>query len=230
MKKNHLIIKILFTVFSFTVVTSVIIFQIFYKCLDKYNDTRLDPLRMSEIKIDTAKKYNYVLIGDSHVQFWSIGNNSLNLGMTGQTSEQIKLKYLLLKNEIKSGQKLIISVGANDVKSIATNPEKKEEIIKKCIENLQLIISENKNKFDRIYVMTVPPDFHVSFPYNFINYEDTFTSKLKINDEIRKLALKNKIVLIDTYEIFKNKTGYEYSIDGVHMNEKAYKILNEKIK
>ncbi|MBL7882300.1 MAG: hypothetical protein JNN23_20875, partial [Chryseobacterium gambrini] len=114
---------------------------------------------MPEIKIDTAKKYDYVLIGDSHVQYWSTGNNSLNLGMTGQTSEQIKLKYLLLKDEIKSGKKLIISVGANDVKSIATNPENKEEIIKKCIENLQLIISENKNKFDRIYVMTIPPDF-----------------------------------------------------------------------
>lgn len=75
---------------------------------------------MPEIKIDTAKKYDYVLIGDSHVQYWSTGNNSLNLGMTGQTSEQIKLKYLLLKDEIKSGKKLIISVGANDVKSIAT--------------------------------------------------------------------------------------------------------------
>lgn len=230
MKKNHLLINIFLTALFVGIISSIIIFQIFYRCLDKYNDIRLDPLRISEIKIDTAKKYDYVLIGDSHVQYWSTGRDSLNLGITGQTSEQIKLKYLLLKNEIKSGQKLIISIGANDVKSIATNPEKKEEIIKKCIENLQLIISENKTKFDRIYVMTVPPDFNVSFPYNFINYEDTFTSKLKINDEIRKLALKNKIVLIDTYEIFKNKTGYEYSIDGVHMNEKAYKILNEKIK
>ncbi|PVV55744.1 hypothetical protein DD829_13340 [Chryseobacterium sp. HMWF035] len=230
MKKSCLLIKIFLIAFSFTIIFSIIIFQIFYRCLDKYNDTRLDPLRMPEIKIDTAKKYDYVLIGDSHVQYWSTGNNSLNLGMTGQTSEQIKLKYLLLKDEIKSGKKLIISVGANDVKSIATNPGNKEEIIKKCVENLQLIISENKNKFDRIYVITIPPDFQVSFPYNFINYEDTFTSKLKINEEIRKTALKNKIGLIDTYEIFKNKTGNEYSIDGVHMNVIAYKILNEKIR
>lgn len=223
-------IKIFITFIITSIFFSIGIIYIFYKALDKYNDTRLDPIQISKLEIDSTKNYHLVFLGDSHVQYWIHNNkNSLNLGTTGQTSEQIKLKYQILSNEIKNGEKLVVSIGANDVKSITTNPETKNQIINNCLTNINFIISQNKLKFKDIYLMTIPPDFKVSFPYNLINYQDTFESKLKINQGIRNLAKKNNIHLIDVYEIFKNKNSKEYSSDGVHMNNEAYKILNKYI-
>lgn len=224
-KKSFLPILITFVITS--IIFSIIISFIIYKSLDKYNDTRLNPLQISTVQIDTLKTYDWVLIGDSHVQYWK--NNSkktLNLGITGQTSEQIKNKFQILKNQIKMGNSLIISAGANDVKSVSTNPENDEKIIKNCLGNIQFLVSENKNKFQKIYLLTVPPDFKVSFPYNLINYQKTKDAKSKINDGIREIAKRNNIILLDAYKIFEHENLDKYSEDGVHFNAEAYKKLD----
>jgi lysophospholipase L1-like esterase len=230
MKKYKVLATIILTFFFTTIFFTAVISFLFYKSLDKYNDTRLNPIQIDETNIDSTKTYDCVLLGDSHVQFWNPKiKNSLNLGVSGQTSEQIKLRYQILKSEIKNSKKLIISIGANDVKSIATNPETKDEIIENCLQNIDFVITENKPNFKNIYILTIPPDIKVSFPYNFINYKETYDSKEIINQGIRKLAKKYNLILIDTSEIFKNEDEKNLSTDGIHMNEQAYKVLNKLI-
>lgn len=209
-----------------------VISKIIYQSFDKYNDTRLNPLALSTTKkINSEKQYNLVLLGDSHAQYWKIDEKDiLNLGITGQTSQQIKYRYDLIKNQIKGGESLILSIGANDIKSIATNPTEKEDIVNRCVTSIQYLIADNKDKFKNIYIITIPPDFDVSFPFQWIYYQETVDAKTMLNAKIRKLAEENQLILIDAYQVFKNKLGKEYSTDGVHMNEKAYYILNQSIK
>jgi hypothetical protein len=59
MKKNWLI----FVNLLFTMVGIFVFYKIPYKLYDKYNDTRLDPIQISNIKIDSTKYYNYVFFG-----------------------------------------------------------------------------------------------------------------------------------------------------------------------
>lgn len=232
MKKKHFYWSIILTFLLTSLVFLSAISFIFYKALDKYNDTRLNPLQISSAKIDSTKIYNMVLLGDSHAQYWRKNSETtLNIGVTGQTSEQIKSKFQILKNQIHPKiDTLIISMGANDVKSVATNPETKNLIVKNCLENIQYIVKENKERCKVMYLMTIPPDFKVSFPYNFINYDATSSAKTEINAGIRRIAKQNRIKLIDTFEIFKNENPEKYSIDGVHMNKEACQKLDALIK
>ncbi len=202
---------------------------------DKYNDTRLDPVLKSLLNKDFSKPYQFVLLGDSHVQLWKFPqNNSLNLGMTGQTSEQIKIRSTLLKDSLK-GENLIISVGANDVKAVATNPENASEIQIQCLKNLEEIVNNHKQNFSRIFVMTIPPDFSSSFFQKLFNYEKTIQTKDFINVDIRNFCKTNNLKIIDTHLIFTEKAKElsldlkEFSDDGVHINEKAYKLLAKEL-
>lgn len=207
-------------------------YEVFYTLYDKYNDTRLNPLERKLLNNDFSKPYQNILLGDSHVQFWKFSpENSLNLGMTGQTSEQIKLRSTLLKDSLK-GENLIISVGANDVKAIATNPEKIAEIQTQCLKNLEEIVHHHKQNFNKIYVMTIPPDFSPSVFQKFFNYKKTVQTKDFINEDIRNFCRKNNLKIIDTYLVFtENIKGVDekFSDDGVHMNDKGYKLLEKEL-
>ena len=223
MKNIKYIFVLLFIAISFFA-----IYKLVYKMFDKYNDNRLDPIEFSEIKIDTTQIYDWTLLGDSHTYYWKMNQqNVLNLGIGGQTSGQILVRSLLMQNQLK-GKNLILSIGANDVKSIATNPERKQEIIENCITNIQEIVSVLKPKFEKIYIITIPPDFDVSWQQRLFNYQETVVAKDELNARIKTIAKKNNLVLIDTFTILKGKD--KMSEDGVHMNQKAYEILNRHLK
>ena len=210
------------------VVSLLVIYKMMYQLYDKYNDTRLDPLKSSTLNIDSTKMYNWILLGDSHCQYWSLNKeNVLNLGITGQTSSQIKIRSLILGDKLK-GQNLILAIGANDIKSIATNPENSNSIVDNCIDNIQQILTSRKGNFANIYVLTVPPDFNVGIQQRLFNYKETFDAKINLNNKIRELAKSNNIKLIDAYKIFEDKNNL--SEDGVHMNSDAYNILNSYLK
>ena len=201
---------------------------------DKYNDTRLDPLSKELLLKDFSKNYDYVLLGDSHAQYWKLNKeNVLNLGMTGQTSEQIQIRSTLIKDTLK-GKNLILSIGANDVKAIATNPENIDKIVFNFQENLNKIIANHKKHFNDIYIITIPPDFNPGFQQLLFNYQVTRDAKIMMNNKIRLIAKEKRLRLIDANNLLENnRLGIslkEFSEDGVHMNKNAYMILEKYIK
>lgn len=201
---------------------------------DKYNDTRLDPLSKELLLKDFSKNYDYVLLGDSHAQYWKLNKeNVLNLGMTGQTSEQIQIRSTLIKDTLK-GKNLILSIGANDVKAIATNPENFDKIVFNFQENLNKIIANHKRRFNDIYIITIPPDFNPGFQQLLFSYQVTRDAKIMMNNEIRLIAKEKRLRLIDANNLLENnRLGIslkEFSEDGVHMNKNAYMILEKYIK
>ena len=119
-------------------------------------------------------------------------------------------------------------MGANDVKSVATNPERRQEIVNNCIENIEKTVDFLKPNFKEIYIITIPPDFRVGWKQRIFNYQETVQTKAEINLKIIQLAKRKNLLLINTEKAFKNKENL--SDDGIHMNEKAYSILNEYLK
>jgi lysophospholipase L1-like esterase len=198
------------------------------KSLDKYYDTRLNPLQEDEVTIDTTKAYEYVLLGDSHCSLWNLNRpNTLNLGVGGQTSSQIKWRTTLFK-PVKA-KYLILSAGTNDARSVATNPDKRSEIVNNCINNISQIIKEAKPYYQDIYIINIPPDFKVSFPFMFINYDETLLAKREINSGIDKLSKEFGVKVVDSNKLLKGKSGKEYSSDGLHLGYKSYEILEKYI-
>lgn len=86
------------------------------------------------------------------------------------------------------------------------------------------MISSLKPKFQKIYIITIPPDFEVGMQQKLFNYQATVDAKVQLNAKIRTLAKQNNIELIDVFTILNGKK--EMSDDGVHMNTKTYEILN----
>ena len=229
--KKYIITLIIFVSLTISVFS---LYKLIYKMYDKYNDTRLDPLSKELLLKDFSKNYDYVFLGDSHAQYWKLNKeNVLNLGMTGQTSEQIQIRSTLIKDTLK-GENLILSIGANDVKAIATNPENIDKIVFNFQENLNKIIANHKKHFNDIYIITIPPDFNPGFQQLLFNYQVTRDAKIMMNNKIRLIAKEKRLRLIDANNLLENnRLGIslkEFSEDGVHMNKNAYMILEKYIK
>ena len=161
------------------------------------------------------------LIGNSLFDNWKIeklNNNSVaNLGIAGISTKQYQ-EYILNQNKIKHiANKTVIMTGTNDIVDKSLSFEDILNNINKLIENLLKI-----NKDTKIYFIEIPS---IAFRMD-RNKEEIFrlNEYLKNNlDESIKYIEVNKYMTDD----FKN-LKLEYTYDGLHFNEKGYKIL-EKI-
>ena len=161
------------------------------------------------------------LIGNSLFDNWKIeklNNNSVvNLGIAGISTKQYQ-KYILDENKIKHiASKTVIMTGTNDIVDKSLNFEDILNNINKLIKSLLKI-----NKDTKIYFIEIPS---IAFRMD-RNKEEIFrlNEYLKNNlDESIKYIEVNKYMTDD----FKN-LKLEYTYDGLHFNEKGYKIL-EKI-
>jgi lysophospholipase L1-like esterase len=203
-----------------------------YKAFDKYNDSRLDPIGLNfrdRLKIRYTP-YDFVVIGDSHAQNWDVhGSGDLNLGIASQTSSQIRLRSDIYTEKL-SGRTLAIVAGGNDIKSISTNKNRKDQIVKNCLNNIRKIVDNHKGKFEEIYLLTIPPVFRLPFEYRTLHSKELDEAHIEINEGIRRIAKESNVQLLDSYEILlpllkKRKL----SGDGIHMNSTAYGILEEEL-
>jgi hypothetical protein len=124
--------------------------------------------------------------------------------LTRQTSEQIKIRIQLLQDNIK-GQSIVISMEANDVKTVSTNPERVQEISDNCLKNINEVLKIVKPNFKNIYIISIPPDFKVEWQQRIFNYNATLEVKKLINNKIRELTQSENLIVIDTEKLLQNK-------------------------
>lgn len=171
-------------------------------------------------------KLKALLIGDSYFEFWQYAPYSgktfyesydvsqvLNLGLGGTTFANW-FKYLPLITFDKDPQKIIISLGINDMHFFTTIPQAIDNF-KKCLQIIRKKFNDSK-----VYLLTV-----TYTPY-FVN------KRIKIsryNNRIKKVALEENVGIIDISKILKSnaeKTGENYfHEDQIHLNYKGYQLL-----
>lgn len=150
-----------------------------------------------------------------------LGNtNARNRGISGD----ISFGVLERLNEVTEGKpaKVFILIGINDISRnipdsfIVSNYKKIVERIKK------------ESPSTKIYFQTLLP---VNNEFTqFKNHYNKDEHILHVNEELKKLAQKEKITLVDLYPHFLNaekKLDKKYTVDGLHLNADGYKVWKE---
>lgn len=208
----------------------ILIIKSFSLC-KKYYRLQEYPLGLkAQIKMDEINgEYSTVVIGDSHAENWVMRKpRFLNLGIGGQTSSQVCVRTEYYKNVLKGGT-LIILVGANDLKCVSVGISI-DDLMRTYFENLNSIVKNLKPNFKEIIISTIPPVFRVP-PERAFLYGSKYENGLKkMNREIMAYCKNNHFRLLDTYTIVSEAIRKEnISMDGIHLNPKAYELLQRNI-
>ena len=221
------------TIFAIILIVSlvgnVIGYRIIHQLFDKYNNARLDPLGENTWQLRSmAHGYkSVVILGASHARNWNYqADDVLNLGIPAQTSSQIRLRSDSYRDTL-SGKRLIVVASSNDIKSIMTNTDRKDQVVKNCLQSLEAMVLNHQASFDEIILVTIPPIFSMPFKYRLLLASQVlYKAHDEINQGIRQLAVKHGVKLLDAYKILHEKMrNKNLSKDGIHLNRAAYQYL-----
>ncbi len=139
--------------------------------------------------------------------------NVKNRGIGGDDTDGI-LERLSEVTESRP-KKVFILIGTNDLAYGKSSDH--------VIENYRKIIEQIKNESPqtKIYVQSVLP------VDDGLHYTRPNTEIIKINKQLVELADEYTLTYIDLFNKFKNDKGkinYDYSIDGLHLNDKGYTL------
>ncbi|AZR72035.1 hypothetical protein BBF96_00670 [Anoxybacter fermentans] len=134
-----------------------------------------------------------------------------NLGIDGQTSMELKNRFLDQLSDAKKGDLVFLLIGTNDTLGLRL-------AVDHYINNLREMVNLILIKGLKLCIATLPP-----VEINYFYGEDPGHRIRKYNAEIRKLAQQKQLPLVELSDIDVNLT-----IDGVHFGEKGYKEIAER--
>jgi len=200
-------------------------------------EVELDPLGLSQFpeeSLQPATKPVVVFFGDSRAAQWTSPEMEnftfINRGVGNQTSSQVANRFDEHVKPLRP-KVIIIQVGINDLKTIPLFPERKQEIISNCKDNIQKIIQASLAIDSKVIVTTVFPVGKVSFPRILVWSNDIDEGMRDINNYILNLT-DNDLIVFDTAGVLSNdegKTKPEYKYDLLHLNNIGYQALNPEL-
>ncbi len=183
------------------------------------------------LKDSNMKKPDVVFIGNSITEQWSYyrpgfisTNNYLNRGIGGQTTPQMLLRFRSDVVELNP-QVVVIAGGIND---IAENTGRYN--IDYTINNIASMADIAEVNGIKVILVSVLPATTISWNHEIVDVSEKI---IDLNNEIKALARKKGYVYTDLYSILvsdDNKLNPIYSVDGVHINADAYKVMEPIIK
>ena len=186
------------------------------------------PLRVEQFKAYPNSSKDIIFFGNSITAGvdWMelLGNpNARNRGISGD----ITFGVLERLNEVTEGKpaKVFILIGINDISRNIP-----DSLI---LQNYQRIIQRIRkgSPTTKIYFQSLLP---VNNEFTqFKNHYNKDQHILYINDQLKKMAAEEKIVLIDLYSHFLDadqKLDKKYTADGLHLNAAGYKLWAEILK
>ena len=171
------------------------------------------------------KLTKYLFLGDSITERYKINDYFpeyyvLNSGIGGDTTDDI-LKNLENRVYKYEPSVIFLMIGTNDVN---------QDIDSDCIfNNIKNIIAEIQHKLPeaKVFVEPILPAGN-QWADNQRNQK-----RIKINELLQKEYNDSDVIYIDMYDDFvDSENGQlkgEYTADGLHLNDKAYKLISEKI-
>lgn len=167
-----------------------------------------------------AEGKSICFIGHSQIDQWDIldicGFKVRNCGVSGISSFEYKEK-IIDKNLLNcDGDIILVMHGTNDVVWDYTY----DEIAESIVSNIDYIHANNKN---------APIIFLSCLHVN--GRLDRSNDRIDEMNEVVKAALGNRVIWIDT-SFMNDKYGdlmREYTLDGLHLSEEGYLVLQKKI-
>lgn len=199
--------------------------------VDQIHKIRSNPYPLKPLKP------TLLFVGDSRASMWDSAAlkksfDVVNLAHGGQTSSQVL--FQLLTQKLPDCDWVVIQVGINDLHPLGGLPGIKTDIISKLKSNLTKICKLFMDQNKKIVLITLFPPSEV--PYHRQIFWDSNMNQIlqKINHYIALLCRQQSIYLLDAYDLMANANGKLTSIYRdqdffLHVNKKAYRILNEKL-
>ena len=147
----------------------------------------------------------------------------LNRGISGDVVDGVLLRLDAI-TRCKPG-KVFLMIGVNDLAKGETN----EFIISKILEIAKRIKSESPET--ALYIQSILPVNPNSGMFK--NHTDKGDNIIYINSELKAMADSNAYNYIDLHSSFTDSNGFlkmSFTLDGLHLNYKAYKAWSEIIK
>jgi lysophospholipase L1-like esterase len=148
-------------------------------------------------------------------------SNVVNRGISGDTT----LGLLNRQDEIMAlrPRQIFLMIGTNDLCF--------EQPPAKILANYQLILERFRKELPDtpVYVQSILPFNDNLFPSRGLRKNENIRA---LNNEIKKLAEKNGYDYIDLASVFTGPSGrlsQEYTYDGLHLNDNAYRIWRSQI-
>jgi lysophospholipase L1-like esterase len=174
------------------------------------------------------RKGEIIFLGNSiteRINWSELFNNGkiINRGIGGDICWGV---YNRLNEVLASKPKQIfLLIGINDIgRGIPT------QVITNKYDDILKTIKNNSPK-TKVVLQTVIPINENTIWYDYMKGKSP--KIIELNSEIKKLAVKNKLPLIDLYNAFVGDDGFlikEYTSDGLHLNGKGYLQWVEVIK
>jgi lysophospholipase L1-like esterase len=195
----------------------------------------LDPLGLSHFQKPTPPMDEQlplvVFFGDSRAAQWinpPINTYQfLNRGIGNQTSAQVANRY---DEHIKPLQPdiIILQVGINDMKTIPLFPDRKQEIISLCKDNINQIIDDALMGNAKIILVTIFPVGEIPLERKLVWSDEIEKAVIEVNNYI--LSISNEdVIIFDVTKILSDADGKiktEYRVDELHINEDGYQAIN----
>ena len=184
-----------------------------------------------------AKHGQTVLFGDSITEIFNSyelfydfskrsGQAVYNRGISGDTSDRL-LERLKCNALNISPKNLVILIGTNDIgKDIPS------EYTLKNIQEILSVTHEICPNTNIILQAIYPVNSRMSLTARQMVGKRSNKKILEINEELRNIAVENKVHWLDLTKCLSDKNGRlakEYCYDGLHLNAQGFKVVAERI-
>jgi lysophospholipase L1-like esterase len=176
-----------------------------------------------------------VFFGDSRAYEWpAIANipfQFFNQGINGETTSQVLGRVYAHVTSI-SPKFVVIQVGINDLKHIATSPNESRNIVVNCKKNIQKIVDELvKEEKITVILTTVFPVPNADQLQRSYWSDDVDRAVIEVNQFIKSLK-SDRVIILDAASLLANEQGEVrqiYSRDFLHLNDDGYTMLNKEL-
>ena len=219
------------------IVINIILYKYAFKYYRASNHIRLDPLglqhispRIPSLSKDDTDKPVVLFYGDSRAAQWPFPDTNnyrfINLGIAYQTTEQIYRRSFFQEKLLEKADIIVIQMGINDLKNITIFPNRQEQIIQNCQNNIKLLTDKLGNMKKHVILSTIFPTGKPDFLRQFFWSEKVTSARKEVNHFIRSLA-KDNITILNTFSsVDKNHFNTLYAKDLLHLNRAGYKKVN----
>jgi lysophospholipase L1-like esterase len=205
-------------------------------------EVRLDPLGLRVHAAERASanaprtKPLLAMFGDSRVAMWKTPSaltnwDVVNLGIGYQTTAQALPRFDYDVAPLHPAV-VVFEIGVNDLKDLSMFPERRDEIVRACEENIAAMVAKARGIGARVVLATV---FDLGdaaiWRRPFWTPAPVAAAIMEVNAFLRTLA-NGDVVLFETAPVLDDVAGKvraSYQVDHLHIVPAGYDALNEKL-
>ena len=202
---------------------------------------RLDPAGLKvyaaeRVRLKAATKPRVVLFGDSRALMWpapkGLGDDFevVNRGVGNQTTAQILMRVESDVAPLRPAV-VVLEAGVNDLKAIAEFPERRDEIVSSCEENLKKIVERCRATGAKIVLVSIFGIGDIAL-WRWPFWSSEVESAVKQVNRFLPDLIGDQVTLLDADPVLEGGHGRiapAYQYDFLHLTPAGYAALDEQL-